>query len=296
MEKEYGDITFRPRSLVLLPFTDDSIEIIYTPTRQTRTTVTLLVTSPYSSHKIPILLHAGTAVLTFDGVDTLDFGMFEKKSRPHVMLKVRNEGTVVTSFTVADSVKPSMFHFVGHKGILQPGKSSEVTVTYTKNEVCSFRERLIIKSDIINRFNHVYVEGHSEEAVVRDEEINFLNLGTCPVLDPTSGTISVKNHGKFPFSFQIKSAYPLKVSPASGEIPGGESRPLTITWVPSGSYELRTQVAMSSNIGVFNITVRGRSTFPELALKASNIDFGVCAMGHMYHESISMINRYEHYI
>jgi hypothetical protein len=291
MEKEYSDISFRPKSLVLLPFTDDSIEIIYTPTRQTRTTVTLLVTSPYSSHKIPILLHAGTAILTFDS-DTLDFGMFEKKSRPQVSLKIRNDGTVVTSFNVSDSVKPSMFQFSGHKGVLAPGKSTDVFVTYTKNEVCSFKERLIIKTDIINKFNYVYVEGHSEEAVVREEEINFLNLGTCPVLDPSSGQISVKNHGKFPFSFQIKSAYPLKVSPASGEIPGGETRPLTITWVPSGSYELRTQVSMTSNIGTFNITVRGRSTFPELALKSSNIDFGVCAMGHMYHESISMINRY----
>lgn len=253
LEKEYGDISFHPKTLVLPPFADGTINISFTPSRQTKTTITLVISSPYSTHKIPTILHAGTANLSFNS-ETLQFGMFEKKSKPQQLLKIRNDGTVLTSYTVSDVVKPSMFQLGNSKGILQPGKTAEVTVTFIKQEVCTFHERLLIKTDLINKNYYVSVKGNCEEAVVHEDEINYLNLGTCPVLDPSTAKLNIKNYGKFPLSFTIKSAYPLKVSPAQGEIPGGESRPLTVTWNPSGAYELRTNITIMSNIGNINVT------------------------------------------
>lgn len=39
------------------------------------------------------------------------------------------------------------------------------------------------------------------------------------------------------------------------------------------------------------MVVRGKSNFPELAVKSNTLDFGVCAVGYLYQESVTLINR-----
>ncbi|KAJ3150028.1 hypothetical protein HDU86_006752 [Geranomyces michiganensis] len=290
LEREFPDIEFLPASLVIHPFSESEVTIAYTPTRETKSTVVLTVSSPYSTHKVPLLLHAGTAFLEFDS-EVLDFGMFERTTAPSVRLSVTNVGTVRTSYSVRDTVRPSMFTIGHSKGILQPGRTVSVAITHVKHEVAQFEERLVVRTDLIDKLYHITVKGQCEEALLRAEEFNVCNMGVCPVLENTTKPISLTNYGRFPLEFNVKSSYPLKVAPSSGTIAGGEESTFSVTWNPSGGYELRTHIAMVTNIGTFNIQVRGKAAFPELVIKNMYLDFGVCAVGHMYKEIFTLTNK-----
>ncbi|KAI9095893.1 hypothetical protein DFS34DRAFT_166252 [Phlyctochytrium arcticum] len=290
LEKEFPDIEFIPPSLIINPFTESEVVIAYTPSRETKLTVVLTISSPYSTHKVPLVLHAGTAVLQFSS-ELLDFGMFERTTSPQVKLGVKNIGTVRTSYSIRDTAKPSMFN-IGHaKGILLPGKSSEIVITHVKHEVAQFEEKLVVRTDLIDKIYEIKVKGQCEEALLRAEEFNVLNMGICPVLENTTRAVVFANYGRYPLDFTVRNNYPLKVAPQSGVVLGGETSTFSVTWNPSGGYELRTTVAMLTNIGNFNIVVRGKAAFPELAIRNMYVDFGVCAVGHMYKESFGITNK-----
>ncbi|KAJ3403394.1 hypothetical protein HDV05_007833, partial [Chytridiales sp. JEL 0842] len=204
LEKECPDIEFIPASLVINPFSESSVVVSYTPTSSTKSSVTMIVSSPYSTHKVPLSLHAGTAILEFN-TEELDFGMFERVSRPHVKLTVRNVGTVKTSYSVRDTTKPSMFHFGNAKGLLHPGKSADVTITYIRHEVCQLQEKLVVRSDLIDTYYYVKVKGQSEEALLKSEEFSMLSMGICPVLEPTTKELKFTNYGRYPLQYSIKS-------------------------------------------------------------------------------------------
>ncbi|KAI9004707.1 hypothetical protein BC832DRAFT_557874, partial [Gaertneriomyces semiglobifer] len=291
LEKEFPDIEFIPPSLVVNPFSESDVIIAFTPGRETKQTVVLLVSSPYSTHKVPLLLHAGTAIVEFSP-ETLNFGLFERTTTPSLTLTLKNTGTVRTSFTVRDAVKPSMFSITQGRGILSPGRSAEVIITHTKHVVEQISEQLIIRTDLIDKVYTVPVRGQCEEALLRPPEFNFLNMGTCPVLETTSKPVSFTNYGRFPLEYTLKSSYPLKIATNStGVIAGGETATVLVTWNPSGGYELRTHISLSTNIGNFIIIVRGKASFPELGIKNTYLDFGVCAIGHTYKETFTLVNK-----
>lgn len=289
-ETPFSDIEFHPESLIVQPFSESFVKINYTPTQSVKTNLLLIISSPYSTHKIPIILHSGTASLDFSH-DLIDFGMFERISSPIFSFKLKNTGTVATSYYLKDTVKPSRFSFTNNKGLAGPGKSIEVIITHTRHEVGSFLETLIVKTDLLNKVYHIKVKGHCEEALVHPDELNFVNMGICPVLETTTKPLSITNYGKFPLNFTIKAAYPLKVFPIVGSVEGSETQDVNILWGPSGSYELRTQLSIATNIGNFTTIVRGKSMFPDLGLKSLTLDFGVCAAGHIYSENIVLFNK-----
>ncbi|KAI9346790.1 hypothetical protein DFJ73DRAFT_466369 [Zopfochytrium polystomum] len=290
LEKDFGDLEFIPNSLVVNPFSESFVIVLYTPTKETRSTIVMTVLSPYSTHKVPVVLHAGTAILDFSSTE-LDFGMFERVTRPSVQLTVKNIGTVRTSFSIRDAARPSLFHIVGSKGLLHPGKSAEVTVTHIRHEVCQFTEKLIVRSDLVDKFYTIAVKGQCEEALLKPNEFALLNMGICPVLEPTTRPLSFTNFGRFPLEFSIKAAYPLKVAPLFGMVGGGQTTYVNVSWNPSGGYELRTQLTLVTNIGNYNVTIRGKAAFPELAVKNMYLDFGVCAVNHTYVEKFGMTNK-----
>ena len=290
LEREFPDLEFVPSSMIITPFTENFVVISYTPAKETKTTVVLTISSPYSTHKVPLLLHAGTAILEFER-NILDFGMFERTTRPSLTLSFKNTGTVRTSYMVKDPNRPSMFYIGQHKGILHPGKSAEVTITHTKHEVEEFEQKLVVRTDLIDKIYNVKVRGQCEETLVHPEEFSLLNLGVCPVLESTTKPLSFKNYGRFPLEYSIKASYPLKVVPATGLVNGNETETVQVTWSPSGGYELRTQISMVTNIGSFNIVIRGKATFPEIQVDNMYIDFGVCAAGYLYRQSFQVENR-----
>jgi hypothetical protein len=54
---------------------------------------------------------------------------------------------------------------------------------------------------------------------------------------------------------------------------------------------LRTQIQLVTNVGSFQIVVRAKSMFPELFISTSYIDFGVCALGFTYTETVTLENK-----
>nr|KAJ3422416.1 hypothetical protein HK105_008153 [Polyrhizophydium stewartii] len=290
LEKEFPDVEFYPPSLVIDPFSESFVAISYTPSHETRTTVVFSVSSPYSTHKVPVMVHAGIATLEFNSTE-LDFGMFERTTRPSTVLSIKNTGTVRTSFHIKDMVKPSMFHISPARGMLPAGKSVNVMVTHTRHEVAQFEERLAVRTDLIDKLYVIRVRGQCEETVLHPDEFSLINMGICPVLEPTTKPLTFRNHGRFPLEYSIKAAYPLKVFPTQGRVLGEESGVVNIQWNPSGGYELRTQVSMITNIGKYQIIVRGKAMFPEIHVNNMYLDFGVCAVGFMYREFFQIENK-----
>jgi hypothetical protein len=290
LDKVFPDIVFEPSTLLISPFSESFVTVTYQPTQQTQSNIVFTLLSPYSTHKVPIMVHSGVANLEFD-TDCLDFKMFEKSQSPSLMLTVKNTGTVKTSFAVKDTSKPNLFTVEPRKGLLLPKKSVDIKVTYTRHEVGTFHQKLAFKTDVVQKVYYLNVTGQSEETVLRPDEFSLLNMGVCPVLEPTTRALSFTNYGVFPMSFNIPSVYPLKVSPMEGIVPGGETGTVYLTWNPSGGYELRTQLTMTTNIGKFPILVRGRSAFPEVHLSSNYIDFGICAVANTYHRNFRIENK-----
>ncbi|KAI8927982.1 hypothetical protein BC831DRAFT_434564 [Entophlyctis helioformis] len=290
LEKEFPDLEFYPSSLVIDPFSESFVAITYTPSHETKTTVVFSVSSPYSTHKVPVMVHAGVATLEFNSLE-LDFGMFERTTRPAITLAIKNTGTVRTSYHVKDTIKPSMFQITPARGMLTPGKTVDIKITHTKHEVAQFEERLIVKTDLIDKLYHVKVRGQCEETVLHPDEFSLISMGICPVLETTTKPLVFRNHGRFPLDFSIKAAYPLKVFPTQGQVMGEESGMVSIQWNPSGGYELRTQIQMVTNIGKFQIIVRGKAMFPEIHVNNMYLDFGVCAVAYTYRESFQIENK-----
>eukprot|EP00842_Homolaphlyctis_polyrhiza_P004088 jgi/Hompol1/4680/HPOL_000802-RA len=290
LEREFPDLEFYPPSLVIDPFSESFVAISYTPSHETKTTVVFSVSSPYSTHKVPVMVHAGIATLEFNSSE-LDFGMFERTTKPSVTLTVKNTGTVRTSYHIKDVVKPSMFHLTNGRGMLPAGRSANVTITHIRHEVAEFEEKLVVKTDLIEKFYYIKVIGQCEETVLHPEEFSLVNMGICPVLEATTKPLSFKNHGRFPLDYSIKAAYPLKVFPTQGQVLGGESGTINIQWNPSGGYELRTQISMLTNIGKFQIVVRGKAMFPEIHVNNMYLDFGICAAGFTYREPFQIENK-----
>ncbi|KAI8809955.1 hypothetical protein BJ742DRAFT_868198 [Cladochytrium replicatum] len=186
--------------------------------------------------------------------EEIDFGMFERTSRPSITLTIRNTGTIQTSYSIRDACRPTKFHISNAKGVLMPwGKAVDILITNIMQEVSEFNERLLVRTDLIDKVYIVRVKGHCEEAVLHSEEFTFLNMGICPVLETTVRSLKLKNYGKFPLEFTVKAAYPLKVHPTVGLIKGSEASSLSVFWNPSGGYELRTQISLLTNIGTYEI-------------------------------------------
>ena len=290
LEKEFPDIQFSPPVLTINPFSENFVTVTYTPSHQTKSTIVLTLSSPYSTHKVPIMVHAGIAQLEFSQTE-LDFGMFERTTKPSMVMTMRNTGTVKTNFLIKDSVKPSIFSIEPYKGIVHPKKSVDVKVYHIKHEVSHFDEKLSIRTDLVDKIYHMRVTGRCEETVLHSNEFSLLNLGVCPVLEPTTKPIQFKNYGKFPLRFQIQSAYPLKVTPTEGMVDGEGTGTIHVTWSPSGGYELRTQLMLITNIGKYQILVRGKSMFPDITVSTNQLDFGVCAAGFPYSQYFIIENR-----
>jgi hypothetical protein len=81
------------------------------------------------------------------------------------------------------------------------------------------------------------------------------------------------------------------VHPLNLTVNGGESQEIHVSWYPSGAYELRSVVKLQTNVGPFDVTVRGKALLPELLLKNNAIDFGVCAIGHTYDARVAISNK-----
>ena len=290
MEPPMSDFVFDPPSVVLKPFSEGHVLVKYNPRSEVNGSYDLVVSSPYSTHTIPMTVHSGTIILEFSR-DTLDFGLFEKSSRPSLPLVIRNTGTLKTNFTVRTHVRPPMFQLSMTKGQIQAKKTQEIFVTHTKAEVHEIDDYLTIKTDAVDTIYHVQLRGNSEEACVKHEEFAHVNLGICPALQATCQSFSIRNYGRFPLHLQAHATYPLKIHPTTLHIEGGEEASINVTWHPSGGYELRSLIHLETNIGPYDVTVRGKALLPEVQVRNQNLDFGICALEHTYESSFTIINK-----
>jgi hypothetical protein len=289
-DKPIPELEFSPPSLIIQPFSEAVLTVAFVPTADTKVNRMITVNSPYSITKLPITLHAGHVKLQFDR-KLVDFGLFEKTTSPVQSVIIKNIGSVKTNFFIKDLIKPSRFLLENYKGLLEPGKTVELKIRHIRHDVYSFTETLSVKTDLIDEVDYITVKGHCEEAVLIPTEFTHLNMGICPISDTSMKTLKIKNHGRFPIDFEMKASYPLKVSPASGSINGGDIGNINVIWMPSGAYELRSQLNMETNIGNYAVLVKGRSVAPELHILNDLVDFGVCAVNQVHKKNVQITNK-----
>lgn len=288
--ENFPDIEFTPTNMVIPPFSEKWVVVSFTPTSIMKQLVQIHITSPYSSHTVAMSLFSGTADLEISE-EFLDYGLFEKTSHPKLQLTIKNAGTMMTNYSIRDASKPRRFEFENGRGILFPGKTATVSVVHAKETVGVFDGLVQVRNDVVEMLYSIAVRGQCEEAVVRPEEIEQLHMGICPVSFPTTKNLTLANYGAFPLTYELKLAYPLKASPTHGIIEGFGKDTICITWNPSGSYELRSTVIVSTNVGEFQTLVRGRGAFSELSLSTGACDFGIGAVGYSYSLPVMISNK-----
>jgi hypothetical protein len=290
LDKEEPDVEFVPKSLVMQPFSEIHVIVAFTPTRDLKKSTILTVSSPYSTSKLPMSFHSGHATLEFEK-DILDFGLFERRTNPTLKLRFKNAGMIKTSFMIKDKLKPSRFIIEPFKGLIMSQETREITLRHIRHDVATFKETICVTTDLVDYLKNIEIRGQSEEAILHPDEFSSVNMGICPVMDISTYKLKFKNYGRYPIDYEFKSSYPLRVNPTTGRIKGFETGEVCILWNPSGAYELKSQVNMVTNIGVYNISVRGKSTFPELHIAKNHMDFGVCAIGHTYTQLVRISNQ-----
>ncbi|KAJ3359643.1 hypothetical protein GGF32_009093 [Allomyces javanicus] len=283
-------LEFIPSSMTIQPFSESTVQIVYKPAQELKLHTSLSIISPYSVNTVPVILHAGFARLTLSD-ERIDFGMFEKSTRPSRAFTIRNTGSVNIAYSVRQNTKPHLFQLTNPKGTIPAGKEVVIVASYVQAKVGHFAETLVIKTELQSAQYAIKILGQCEEAIVKYDEFQVLNMGTCPVLEATSKPLTITNYGKFPLKYQIKNAYPIKIMKAAGEVPGESTEKIMVVWNPSGGYELRTQLHLVTNVGTFQIIVRGKASFPELVLQNNYFDFGVCAVGSIYTETLELFNK-----
>ena len=113
-EEKFADIYFNPQSHTIPPFSEITIAIGFKPTHDVDFTCSMMIVSPYVKHFVPIKFHAGTVVLEL-AKTRVEFGTFEKSSRPVQTFTIKNVGTVKTVYSVKSLNKPSILQLQNSK-------------------------------------------------------------------------------------------------------------------------------------------------------------------------------------
>ena len=89
---------------------------------------------------------------------------------------------------------------------------------------------------------------------------------------------------------ELSPSFPLKTSVRELVVPGSETGSFAISWQPKGRYNMRSKVVARTNIGTYEIQVRGSGAFPQFVLRNNYLDFGTCAVDFEYKQSFTVVN------
>lgn len=283
------DITYTPENMVINPYMEKEVIVTYTPSSIENCKIVMEVESPYSKNDLPIIINSGTVKLEFN-MTTLDYGIFEKNARPCKILRITNTGTMKTSFMIEEKDSKSLIRLSITKGIIYSGATTDIRVSLINSEVGKVDAKLFIYTDLLTDKYCISIIGVCEESILNPEEFKLIDMGINPTNSQVIKQLTLRNYGKFPLTYRISYSYPIKISRNSGVIDGKDEHIINVIWIPNSSYDLRSTLNMKTNIGVYNILVRGKSAFPEISISKLYIDFGVKAIGLVHKESIELFN------
>lgn len=283
------DITYSPENVVINPYKEKQIIVCYTPTTIESGIVQMKVESPYSTNELSVIINSGTVKLEFNMTE-LDYGIFEKNSRPIKILKITNKGTMKTAFMIEDQDSNSLVRLSTTKGTINAGSSIEIKVSLINNEVGTVNAKLFVYSDLVTDKYCINIKGVCEESIIDPEEFKLVDLGINPTNLQAIKPLKIRNYGKFPLTYNIDYLYPIKLSKSSGVVGANDEDIVNIIWTPNSSYDLRSTVNMKTNIGNYNILIRGKSAFPEISVSKIYIDYGIRSVGITHKETIELVN------
>jgi hypothetical protein len=88
-ETEENSLSFNPPSVILSPFTEEHVSVMFRPIVEFKKHTKFVIKSHYSNNIIPVTLMSGIVDLEIIPKD-IDFGVFEKSATPERKFTIRN--------------------------------------------------------------------------------------------------------------------------------------------------------------------------------------------------------------
>jgi len=284
-------IKFSPEKFQIMPFSTFEVGIQFKPTVEINKNIFVDVNSPYSRNQIRLKLHSGYVKLMIEK-SVFNFGMFEINSTPKMKFEIKNVGTIGTHYSIIHRGSNSNIQFTNRTGFIKPNELSTVKMAYTNTNkhFGPFSETFDVKSDLIDSYIAFKVIGDCNHALIHPQEINNVDLGLCPIFEPTKKNITLKNYGKYPLTFKLKVVYPIQCNVTKGILNGNESQIIKFSWMPTGGYMLHSTATLSSNAGNYAISITGKGTLPKIHISSEKIDYGICAINCVYEKVLTISN------
>ncbi len=178
------------------------------------------------------------------------------------------------------------------KGSVAAGASTEIVVYATATKIGAFEEELCIETERMGLRYFFKVRGDAQQSIL-DSSKSFrdVNFGSCLVGEEARRVLEVENLGGYPLEFEIKTNYPVRVTPLKGAVPGHGRQQFVVSWTPTGGYKMKATVHCYTPQKVYDFVCKGLGAYPRFVLRNNHVDFGVGAVGVEYVRQFQVINK-----
>ncbi len=166
-----------------------------------------------------------------------------------------------------------------------------VYATPIADQLGAFEEELCIETERIGLRYFFKIRGDAETSQIDASKFRDVQFGSCLVNEEAKRVLEIDNTGGYPCEFEIKTNYPIKVSPLKGTILGHTKQQFVVSWTPTGGYKMKATVHCYASHRVYDFVCKGVGAYPRFILRNNFIDFGVGAIGVEYTRYLQIINR-----
>jgi hypothetical protein len=224
--------------------------------------------------------NSGTNTLAISGIGVgqtialggnLSFGGVAVNSNAQRTLTITNTGT--TNLTVTSISYPAGFSGI-FAGVIAPGISTNVTVTFSPTSTTNYSGTVTVNSDKLGGTNTIAASGSGITRVIALG--GNLNFGTVLVGTNAHQTLVISNKGTVTLTIS-NLTYPAGFSGAfSGAIAAGKTTNVTVTFTPTGATNYSGIVTVNSDAtsGTNTIAISGSGGTAKAISVTGNMAFG----------------------
>lgn len=291
----FSSTTFQHQSLpAQLVAQNDGSYLDLVPSAETTLTVKFAPKEAGSfNSSFVIVSDGGTATVNLQGssvqpdisVDTnnLDFGDVKVNNTKILTFKITNTGNQsyeITNITGAQTP----YSIAGEtSGVLAPGASKTVQVTFSPTQAGNFTAKLDIQTSVTGLSQTINLTGNGV-APLMAVSTTAIDFGTQSTTGTKDLSITITNNGNSNItnlSYTLNgSAFSIVVSPTAPIAPGA-TKQLTVRFSPTDMLVYTGSITITSDGGSQTITLTGQGATPKITMipDPSALDFGTIATG-----------------
>ncbi len=265
--------------------TTQPVVITFAPTNSGTFSGTVTVTSDGTGpNTLPISGIGAGQVVNVTG--NLSFGNVPVNTSAQLSLNISNSGT--TNLTVSSITYPNGFSGA-FSGVIVPGASTNVTVTFSPTAVTNYSGTVTVNSDSLFGTNTLAASGAGTAAtIVLSGNLSF---GSVPINTSVQHTLIISKTGSATLNVSSIS-YPTGFSGSfSGAIAAGKSTNVTVTFTPTTTGALGGTITVNSDAfsGVNTITASGAGIASAIAL-SGDLNFPGVMVGSSSQLTLTITN------